>query len=377
MRTFTTDELGVDQTIIPPRGPRFRLERFKNLKASTAPAYLVKGMLPRTGIVVIWGPPKCGKTFGTFDMVMHVAIGWEYRGRRVRHGTVIYFAAEGAPGLRARSEAWRKHHLADDPDRDVPFYLIDAGLDLARDANELIADIRAGLGATPPAIVVIDTLNRTIDGSESKDADMGRYLKAADAIHRAFDCLVIIVHHCGKDPKRPRGHTSLEGTADAQIAVTNDHGLITMTVEFMKDDEAGATTRSRLRLVELGLNDEKEPITSRVALPADDEAVPTGKSRKLTGYNKIGFDLLCELAASAGEVVSSNHIPPRTMSVDVELWRKYFHNGTIRPDIKDTSLDKAFTRAWKALKDLDLIGVWNGRVWVAGHADKPRTSAGQ
>ena len=34
----------------------------------------------------------------------------------------------------------------------------------------------------PPVVVVLDTLNRSIDGSESKDADMGAYLAAAETI---------------------------------------------------------------------------------------------------------------------------------------------------------------------------------------------------
>jgi hypothetical protein len=50
------------------------------------------------------------------------------------------------------------------------------------------------------------------------------------------------------------------------------------------------------------------------------------------------------------------------LSVDVELWRKYFYTGTITPDIKPESRTKAFARAWKRLKDLDLIGIWSGRV---------------
>jgi RecA-family ATPase len=83
----------------------------------------------------------------------------------------------------------------------------------------LIADITADLGRSTPAVVVIDTLNRTINGSENKDEDMGRFIKAADTIQRAFGCVVVIIHHSGVSGDRPRGHTSLSGANDAQIAV--------------------------------------------------------------------------------------------------------------------------------------------------------------
>jgi hypothetical protein len=33
---------------------------------------------------------------------------------------------------------------------------------------------------------------------------------------------VVIVHHCGIEGTRPRGHSSLTGAADAQLAVKRD-----------------------------------------------------------------------------------------------------------------------------------------------------------
>jgi RecA-family ATPase len=67
---------------------------------------------------------------------------------------------------------------------------------------------------------VLDTLNRSLGGSESSDEDMSAYVvRASDAIRDEFDCVVPIVHHCGIDGTRPRGHTSLTGAADAQVAV--------------------------------------------------------------------------------------------------------------------------------------------------------------
>jgi RecA-family ATPase len=47
------------------------------------------------------------------------------------------------------------------------------------------------------------------------DEDMGRFIKAADTIQRAFGCVVVIIHHCALAGDRPRGHTSLTGAAEA------------------------------------------------------------------------------------------------------------------------------------------------------------------
>ena len=55
------------------------------------------------GLVVVWGPPKCAKHFGMFDLSMHIALGRQYRERRVQKGTVVYLALEGGRALHSAS----------------------------------------------------------------------------------------------------------------------------------------------------------------------------------------------------------------------------------------------------------------------------------
>jgi RecA-family ATPase len=128
------------------------------------------------------GPPKCGKSFWTFDLVMHIALHWEYRGRRVHGGPVVYLAFEGASGFGARAEAFRRTHRLPPA---VEFYLVANSAKLVRDHKALIEAIDGQTDDVPPVVVVLDTLNRSIDGSESKDQDMGAYLTAAEAIVEA------------------------------------------------------------------------------------------------------------------------------------------------------------------------------------------------
>src|SRR5262249_50241350 len=131
------------------------------------------------------------------------------------------------------------------------------------------------------------------------------------AIRAAFDCLVIIIHHCGVVTNRPRGHTSLTGADDAQIAVERDKdGNITVTVEHMKDGEASEPMGSKLELVRVGTNDEGDPITSCVIVP---DAIVAKKERNLPDGAKLALDQLREVIADTGEVpAASNHIPPNT-----------------------------------------------------------------
>ena len=54
---------------------RFPLVAFDDVLMSTTGFYLVKNLIPRAGLVIVWGAPKCGKSFWIFDMLMHVACG--------------------------------------------------------------------------------------------------------------------------------------------------------------------------------------------------------------------------------------------------------------------------------------------------------------
>jgi AAA domain len=268
---------------------RFQLRRFDQLKIGTERTYLVKGLIPWTGLVVVWGPPKCGKSFWTFDLVIHVALGREYRGRRVRQGPVVYCAFEGGGGYPARAEAFRQNCL---PEEHEPFdfFLLDAQIDLVKDQPDIVAAVRAQ--SASPACVVLDTLNRSLNGSESLDKDMAAYIRAADAIREAFGCVVIIVHHCGVNDTRPRGHTSLTGAVDAQLAVRRDaaQNIIT-TVEWMKDGAEGETIASRLELVEIGMDADGDPIGSCVVVPIEVPAATTTEPKLLKNQQTM-FSIL-------------------------------------------------------------------------------------
>ena len=265
----------------------FHLLVFKEIEMQTDCSYLVDGLIPREGLAVLWGEPKSGKSFLAFDIAMHVAMGVEYRGRRVVQGAVVYVACEGSRGLGARVAAFRQHHT---PPPDVPFYLVSTQLDLVADHPTLIADIAARLGDDKPVLIEIDTVNRSLHGSESSDADMGAYIKAADSIRAAFDCCVMLIHHCGIEASRPRGHTSLTGAADAQLSIKKAaDGTITAMVEYMKDGREGDEIHSKLEVIEVAIDDDGQPITSCVVVDADK---PTAGDRQLTPNQATAFEIL-------------------------------------------------------------------------------------
>src|SRR5262245_2057005 len=341
--------------------PRFKLRRFDELKIGTERTYLVKGLIPRTGLVVVWGPPKCGKSFWTFDLVLHVALGREYRGRRVQQGPVVYCAFEGGRGYSARAEAFRQLNL---PEEHEPFdfFLLDAQIDLVKDQPDIVAAIRAQNAA--PACVVLDTLNRSLNGSESNDKDMAQYIRAADAIREAFDCVVIIVHHCGVEGTRPRGHTSLTGAADAQLAVRRDAaGNIIVTVEWMKDGAEGDVIASRLERMDIGIDQDGDVQSSCVIVPVEGELPRAVPQRRLSDRQRLAIEALTETVLQAGKPAPPEwQLPAGIQIVGADAWREELMRRSVI-DRDGANPRQDFKRLRESLAARKLIGNRDEQVW--------------
>ena len=324
--------------------------------------YLVKGLLANTGLAVIWGPPKCGKSFWAADLGMHIALGWDYRGHRVQQAPVVYVALEGRHGFPARVEAFRRHHGVDS----APFYLLTTSLDLVAKSSELIAAIKAQLGENLPGALFLDTLNRSLVGSESKDEDMARFLAAAESVAQELSCAVVIVHHCGIDASRPRGHTSLSGAVESQLAVKRaGTGEVIVTVDLAKDFAEGTEIVSRFEGIELGTDADGDPITSLVVVAADASNARQVTSRKLSDRQRLALAAFDECAATAGKPAPTHlELPARTMVVQLNDWREeLYRKGVLDREAK--SPREEFKRVRQQLQARSLIGIRDDLVWKA------------
>jgi hypothetical protein len=251
-------------------GLRFKLTRFDEIPYSIDDDDLVEGLLPSTGVAVIWGAPKSGKSFWALDLSMHIALGWKYRELNVECGVVVYVALEGQAGFRRRIEGFCREKLDGKRDHDALFYLIETPLKLVKDQKKLVSDIRSQLGDLQPTAIFFDTFFRAFEGSEIDASDMEKNLAACDAIKRAFGCLVTLIHHSGWDGERMRGHSSLFGGVDAVISVKKDGQNVVAKLEDAKDIASGAEIASRLIEVEIGTNKYGKPVTTLTIADAAD-----------------------------------------------------------------------------------------------------------
>jgi hypothetical protein len=276
---------------------KFRLIPFGHLRPGNDPGYLVDELIPLRGIVLIWGKRKCLKSFWTYDLCFHVAHYPEYRGRFIQSGgAVIYCAFEGAHGYKKRAEALRRYHEVPD-DVEVPLYLVPGRANMIKEHPLLISAVREQLMGELPRVIVLDTLNKSLVGSESKDVDMSAYIVAAEALRDAFDCVVIIIHHCGYDESHPRGHTSLTGAVDAEFEVVREGMLVTIKNVTMRDGPEGFEIRSQAEIVEVGEDINGKVLTSLVIAPTDAPAAPSKKRKG--GRPNVGTPILVEALRAA------------------------------------------------------------------------------
>jgi hypothetical protein len=139
-------------------------------------------------------------------------------------------------------------------------------------------------------VLCLDTLNRAAPGMDENDSkSMGEAIAAAKAIQAAVGGVVLLVHHTGKDStKGMRGHSSLIAALDAAIEVTRDGDRREWKIAKSKDGEDGAAHPFRLDVVEIGTDEDGEPVTSCVVVPEESAGdavrrvqIPSGGNQRI------------------------------------------------------------------------------------------------
>jgi len=271
----------------PKRG-RFAVTPLVEFLDQPRPRWAVKGVLPESGIGMIFGPSTGGKSFFALDLVLSVARGVAWRGRKVRQGGVAYICAEGAGGFPDRLRAYAGYHGVDLAG--VPLHMIPAAPNLLEkaDVKELVGGLQ---GLDELRIIVIDTLAQTTAGAdENSGQDMSRAVAHCNALTAATGALVCLIGHSGKDESRGvRGWSGLFASFDFAIQIERSGDYRAATLVKVKDGKGeGDEYPFHLTSAVLGTDEDGEEITSAVVLPGvagnaggPRKAAPKGKWERL------------------------------------------------------------------------------------------------
>ncbi|WP_341632087.1 AAA family ATPase [Sphingomonas agri] len=340
--------------------------------------WLIKKTLPQQGLALIYGHPGSGKSFLAIDFAMHVALGWNWNGLRTRRGVVVYVAAEGQKGLRNRIVAFKRHYGLAGP---IPLALIPTPIDLynsAADQAALCDAVRAAAARyeEPPALIVVDTISKTIGAGKENTDDLAVYVANCGALASAFECCVIPVHHRPKDAEstEPRGHGSLKGGMDTVILVEGGKPK-RARITKQKDDEERELLLFNLQPIELGSDDDGDAVSSCVITPTLDRFVEESpvarKLGKLSPNYRVVYDQLGKAIEAAG-VAPPAGIPADLLGrfVGKVVHLSVFSDRAISAlrtaaDTQPDSARKTFNRARSKLQAIGLIGVFDQFAWLA------------
>ncbi len=344
--------------------------------------YLVKGWLDKGCFSCVYGPSNSGKTFFVVDMALHVAMGWVWRGQRVNQGAVVYIAPDGGYGLRERLQALKTHYGLDG--KDVPFALLPHPVDLGHEDTHAkeIARLIKHAGEDPYleiSLIIVDTVSRALHGGDDNSPrDMGAFVANCDLIRQETGAHILGIHHTGKDESRGmRGSTVLLGAVDTSIEVKHEQGTdIRVTLIAKQRDHAPAPPVAfTLEQVDLGPDEDGDPVTSCVVKPSDKMPRGIKSGKRLAKDQKLALDCLHEVLSEHGRAHPGNtHVPTSVRYVDIKLWRERFYasknpNSGTKEQEKDAK-KTAFKRAFKVLLAAEKIGEFEGQVWAVSTQDE-------
>lgn len=243
--------------------------------------YLISRIIPERGFVSLVAPPSSKKSFIAIDMAACIATGHAFFDRTVRKGNVLYCMAEGQAGMQKRLRAWeifRGMEIAE-----ASFGIISQAqplnhVDVVTSLIDAVKEHASRFGQID--LIVIDTLNRSLDGDENSARDMSNFVRGVTHLINELGTAVMVVHHPSKSGiGGARGHSALNGAVDVGLEIQNgSQTKFTLRCDAKppKDDEPAAPLTIQSHVIDLseefGFDDEGQPITS-LALERADHAL--------------------------------------------------------------------------------------------------------
>lgn len=223
----------------------------------------VKHAIPEASIGTIFGASGAYKSFLALDYALHRCYGMPWIGRKTIPGLPVYLAAEGGGGLAKRIRAWHQHHNR--PLEQCPLLIVPVALMMLTEAPTLAAEIARW--DLPITDLVVDTLSQTYEGEENSANDMAAYYRCLGRTFVAHGITTTVIHHTGHSAtERPRGSSVIQTNSDWMYGVHHDKEGRLTTLECLKqkDGEVIKDTLFQMRQIELGRDEDGDPITSLV-----------------------------------------------------------------------------------------------------------------
>lgn len=314
--------------------------------------YVVKELIVERNVVSFVGAPGVGKSVVVPRIAYALAQGEPVFGMRTKQGKVFYVAAENERDMMKRVRVLRDTYGAADN-----FRLILNGGGSMKPGNEFLKKLRAAIQKERPALIVIDTLAAAIPGlDENSSEGMGNAIMVARSLTR-WGAAVIIVHHDTKaGDGLPRGHSSLHGDVDMNVALRRDKdGVIRGACSKNRNGESHKDIMAyRNRVVVLGLDEDGDSERTVICDELDLAETPERKDH-LTPSAKAAYEVFHNLLDGRAAVPEAE-------------WRKACVDGrAVSASEKAESRAKTFKRAAEELTRKGKVTFSDGEYRLPDH----------
>lgn len=301
------------------------------------PDELVEDLLVNKNISILYGDSNSGKTFFAIDLSCAISLGRIWFGKQVEQGMVVYLATESPETVKARIQAYQKHHdvLIDDLlIIQVPINFHEGDYDVGR-IIELVRD-EERRKETKCKLIVGDTLARISAGAnENSGTDMGPIMARFDFLMNAINASLLIVHHCGKDAaKGGRGWSGIRAHIDTEIEVTEKNNQRKASITKQRAlASKGEVFYFNLKTIELGLTKFGKTATTCIVEQTEEiDAIPDDK------YS-WHISMLIDAWENSGKEMSANkpYIPRDELKNSIMNCNKKYKSGTARNKLMEFS----------------------------------------
>jgi len=213
------------------------------------PNWLIKGILERGSMNLIFGESGAGKSLFAMDWAFCAATGRDWHGHKIKEELkTLIIMGEGLRGASMRFKALSQKY--GEAPKNIRLSRRSINLLDSKEADDILK-IVAELDFKPD-IIIIDTLHRNMVGDENSSEDMAMYFKSIELLARRLDAAIVTVHHSGHGDKgRSRGSSSIKAAMDAEFCVTKNGEAITFSCTKSKDFGFGTDMSFFIKEVEL------------------------------------------------------------------------------------------------------------------------------
>jgi RecA-family ATPase len=244
--------------------------------------WLVEQILPRRGVAMIGGAPKCAKSWAGLDLALSIASGTPCLG----HFTVpesapalIYLAEDPAAVVKARLAGICRHRGLDLGTLPIDVITVPVlRLDVERDRTRLWQTVRA----RRPRLLLLDPFVRLHRVNENDAGEVSALLAYLRELEREHDLAIVLVHHARKNGSAGaqagqglRGSGDFYAFVDSLLYLRRTRDQLHLTVEH----RAASAPPS----IELALGGKEAEIHLEIVRPGavPDESAPLKQHRNL------------------------------------------------------------------------------------------------